>query len=71
MVWSKCSRNGIRNCNSFLTIQEESLLEQLRTKSASAYDYLDKIPMEQWCNTQWIATRKLHHNSDYCPGTAW
>ena len=32
--------------NAFLTIQEETLLEQLKTKSASAYDYLEKIPME-------------------------
>ena len=30
--------------NAFLTIQEETLLEQLKTKSASAYDYLGKIP---------------------------
>ena len=31
----------------------------LKTKSASAYEYSDRIPMEQWCNTQWITTQKL------------
>ena len=36
----------------FLTIQEETLLEQLKSKAASAYDYLEKITMEQWCNMQ-------------------
>ena len=35
----------------FLTIQEETLLVQLKPKSTSAYDYLDKIPMTQWHNT--------------------
>ena len=39
--------------------QEETLLEQLKNKSASAYDSLEKIPMEQWCNTQWITMQKL------------
>ena len=39
-----------------MTIQEETVLEQLKTKSASAYDYLEKIPMEQWCNMQRITT---------------
>ena len=43
----------------FSTIQEETLLEQLKNKSASAYDYLEKIPMEQWCNMQWITRWKL------------
>ena len=28
-------------------------------KSPCAYDYLEKIPMEQWCNMQWITTCKL------------
>ena len=59
MVWSDCSRNGIINCYNFLTIQEETLLEQLKTKPASAYDYLDKIPMDQWHNMQWITTQML------------
>ena len=45
--------------NAFSTIQEETLLEQLKTKSAGAYDYLGKIPMEQWCNMQWNTTWKL------------
>ena len=45
--------------NAFSTIQEETLLEQLKTKSTSAYDYLGKIPMEQWCNMQCITTWKL------------
>ena len=43
----------------FLTIQEETLLLQLQAKSASAYEYLDKIPSEKWHNTQWITTWKL------------
>ena len=45
--------------NAFSTIQEETLLEQLKPKSASAYDYLEKLPMEQWHNIQWITTQKL------------
>ena len=45
--------------NAFSMIQEETLLEQLKMKSAGAYDYLEKFPMEQWCNTQWITTWKL------------
>ena len=45
--------------NAFLTIQEKTLLEQRKTKSASAYDHLEKIPMEQWHNMQWITTWKL------------
>ena len=28
-------------------------------KSSSAYEYLEKIPMVQWHNTQWVMTRKL------------
>ena len=43
----------------FLTIQEDTLFLQLQTKSASAYEYLDRIPMEQWCNMHWIITKKL------------
>ena len=42
MVWSECSRNGIPNCYHFFAIQEETLLEQQKNKSASAYDYLEK-----------------------------
>ena len=30
-----------------------------KQKSASAFDYLEKIPIEQWCNMQWITTWKL------------
>ena len=37
----------------FLTIQEETVLLQLQTNSASAYVYLDKIPMEQWKLPPW------------------
>ena len=43
----------------FSTIKEQTLLEKLKTKSASAYDHLNIIPMEQWCNTQWTTTQKL------------
>ena len=42
--------------NAFSMIQEETLLEQLKGKSASAYEYLEKLPMEQWHNMQWITT---------------
>ena len=45
--------------NAFSTIQEETLLEQLKSKSASPYDYLERIPMEQWHNMQWLTTQKL------------
>ena len=43
----------------FLTMQEETLLSRLQTKSASAYEYLGRIPMEQWHNKQWVMMRKL------------
>ena len=39
-------------------IQEEMLLEQLEMKSASVYEYLEKLPMEHWHNMQWITTWK-------------
>ena len=42
----------IARSTTFLTIQEGTLLEQLKNKSASAYDYLEKIPKGQWCNMQ-------------------
>ena len=48
----------------FLTIQEETILVQLQTKSASAYENLDKIPMEQWCNTQWITHGSYHPDTN-------
>ena len=40
----------------FCTIQEEILLEQLKAKLVNAYEYLEKIPLEHWNNTQWIIT---------------
>ena len=44
--------------HAFSTIQEETLLEQLKAKSVNAYEYLEKIPSEHSCNTQWIMTQK-------------
>ena len=43
----------------FSRIQEELFLEQLKQISPNSYDYLDKIPMEHWHNTQWIKTWKF------------
>ena len=45
--------------DAFLTIHEVTCLEQLKMRSASAYDYLEKFPMGQWHNMQWITTWKL------------
>ena len=44
--------------HAFYMIQEEMLLEELKMKSANAYEYLENIPMEHWCNMQWILTWK-------------
>ena len=40
----------------FSMIQEEPLLEQLKTELANVYEYLQNIQMEYWHNTQWILT---------------
>ena len=40
----------------FLLIQEATLLEQFKAKLVNAYEYLGKIPLEHWHNTQWIIT---------------
>ena len=45
--------------NALSMMQEETLLEQLKMKSASTYDNLEKIPMEQWHNRHWITTWNL------------
>ena len=42
----------------FSTIQEEKFVEQLKQVSPNAYEYLDNIDMEHWCNIQWIKTWK-------------
>ena len=42
----------------FLTIQGKTLLELLKTNSASGFEYLEEIQMEQWCNLQWITSWK-------------
>ena len=42
----------------FSSIQEETLLEQLKAKLVNVYEYLEKIPLEHWCNSQWIITEK-------------
>ena len=44
--------------DAFSMIQEEILLQQLKLKSARAYDYVEKIPMEHWHNMQWITMWK-------------
>ena len=38
--------------NAFSMIQEETLLEQLKMKSACAYEYLETIPVDHWQNMQ-------------------
>ena len=40
----------------FSSIQEETLLEQLKAKSVNAYECLEKILLEHWHNSQWIIT---------------
>ena len=65
--WSECRRNGIPNCYCFSTIQEETLLEQLITKSVGSYDYLEKLPMEQWHNMKWIMTQQLPPQHQLAP----
>ena len=57
--------------NAFSTIQEEILLEQLKMKSASAYDYLGK---SQWSNGaihNGLQHGSCHHSSDYHPNMVW
>ena len=42
--------------HAFSSIQEETLLEQLKARSVDVYQYLEKIPLVHWCNSQWIIT---------------
>ena len=57
----------------FLTIKEQTLSVQLKTKSARACDYLDKIPMDQYTmdyntkvtTTTLITTQVQHGDIQY------
>ena len=52
----KAAEMGFPIATAFSTIQEETSLSQLKTKSARAYEYLDRTPMEQWHNMHCIKT---------------
>ena len=55
--------------NAFSTTQEETLLDQLKTKSASAYDF-----GKNWSNGtihNGLQHGSYHHNSDYHPSRVW
>ena len=44
--------------HAFSMIQEDTLLEQLKTELANVYEYLQNIQKEYWHNTRWILTWK-------------
>ena len=52
--------------NAFPMVQEETLLEQLKTKSAGVYDYLEKLPMEQWDYNTEVTTTTLTTTLVWC-----
>ena len=57
-LWLK-RKHGISHCNIiFHCTRRDSLLE-LQTKCERAYEYLLKIPIAHWWNTQWEITRKV------------
>ena len=56
----------------FSMIQEETLLEQLKMKSACAYEYLETIPVDpgRICNE--LQYGNTHQSTDYHhPGMVW
>ena len=55
---SKAAKLVFPIASAFSTIQEEKFVEQLKQMPPNAYEYLENIAMEHWCNTQWIKTWK-------------